>query len=230
VFPGPGIGQFWFLRLGLSNPQYATVLSQLKSSPNAKLLDLGTCLGQDLRKLVVDGISPSQVFGCDIINGFESVGHEFFRDKSRFENRYITADIFDDASESPLVKTQKTWDIICIYMFLHIWNRDEQVRACRKILNLLSSKPGSCIIGSQTGSVNPREFPIGPPFAKMDEKKSVYRHSVETFREMWQEAISVEHLDLDMCIEYEQPCEVGSGKTFFHGDDSRRLVFMLKRY
>lgn len=36
-------------------------------------LDVGTCLGQDLRKLIFDGVSPSRVFGADLLPEFVSI-------------------------------------------------------------------------------------------------------------------------------------------------------------
>ena len=58
IAPYPCVGGFKFLELNMSlSPTYGNVLSRLKGGD--KLLDLGCCLGQDIRKLVYDGV-PSE--------------------------------------------------------------------------------------------------------------------------------------------------------------------------
>lgn len=50
-FPYPCIGQFRFLSLGIANsPHYDEVLQRLRGGE--KLLDVGCCFGQEIRKLV----------------------------------------------------------------------------------------------------------------------------------------------------------------------------------
>ncbi|MCJ1382012.1 hypothetical protein MMC17_005124 [Xylographa soralifera] len=235
IFPWPCIGEFWFISLGLSShPSYPQLLTHLKSDPTTTLLDLGTCLGQDLRKLVYDGIPASQLQGSDLFAEYEAAGHALWRDEKKFRNRFIAADVF--ATQGPLADMQGTWDVISIFMFLHVWDLSDQKRACKRILNLLKPRPGSWIIGAQSGSINPRHFPLRPPFVAPGEERSVYRHSVETFREMWEEVGKEEGLALDVWVEYQRDevsgNEIGEregGKLLFSGDDNRRIYFLIKR-
>ena len=174
----------------------------------------------------------SQLYGSDIFVEFEDAGHALFNDKDKFTDRFIAADVFDEDEGAALVKTEGTWSVISIFMFLHVWDYNDQVRVCKRILKLLSSKPDSWIIGAQTGSVKPRDFPLKPPFVKEGEKRSVYRHSVETFREMWVEVAVAEKVKLDIWVEYEETADArgkGGGKTIFEGEDNRRFFFLLKR-
>ena len=58
IAPYPCIGWWMFLQLYMSqNPVYGEVLYRLKKGE--RLLDLGCCFGQDIRKLVHDGV-PSE--------------------------------------------------------------------------------------------------------------------------------------------------------------------------
>lgn len=58
IAPYPCIGGWMFLQLNMSlSPVYDEVLCRLKKGE--KLLDLGCCFGQDIRKLVHDG-APSE--------------------------------------------------------------------------------------------------------------------------------------------------------------------------
>ncbi|MCJ1293728.1 hypothetical protein MMC34_005283 [Xylographa carneopallida] len=235
IFPWPCIGEFWFISFGLSNhPFYLLLLPRLKSDLQTTLLDLGTCLGQDLRKLVHDGITVSQLHGSDLFAGYEAAGYALWKDQDKFQNRFITADIF--ATEGPLADMQETWDIVSIFMFLHVWDLADQKRACKRILSLLKPGPGSWIIGAQSGSINPRHLPLRPPFVAEGEERSVYRHSVDTFRTMWEEVGQEEGLSLEIWVEYQRDelsgKEIGEregGKLLFSGDDNRRFYFLIKR-
>ncbi|KAF8864557.1 hypothetical protein BDZ45DRAFT_737120 [Acephala macrosclerotiorum] len=97
--PMPSVELFWWLVLGFStHPHYPSLLTILKSPPTDTskprlFLDLGTCLGQDSRKLIHNGIPPSSVYGSDIFPGYESVGHALFNDTSTTRGQFITADI-----------------------------------------------------------------------------------------------------------------------------------------
>ncbi|MCJ1478663.1 hypothetical protein MMC13_007344 [Lambiella insularis] len=227
IFPWPCIGSFWFLELGLStHPIYPELLARLSTAPSTTLLDLGTCLGQDLRKLIFDGASPTQLWGSDIFPAFESAGHALFRDKDRFRNRFLTADVF--AADGALAQTEGSWDVVSIFMFLHVWDLPAQKRVCARILKLLRPQAGSWVVGKQVGSVKPREWPLRPPFVREGEEKNVWRHSVETFREMWEEVGREEGVGLDVQVKYEQGVEY-SGKSMFAGEDYRQLYFIIKR-
>lgn len=223
------------MSFGLSlHPGYSHLLSRLgtpDSSP-PRLLDLGTCLGQDLRKLLFDGAPKESLFGSDIFPAYEAAGHALFNDASTFTNRFIAGDIFDVSPQSALVRTQGTWDVIVIYMFLHVFDLDGQTRACGRILDLLCLKPGSTVIGAQTATIKPAEQKLVPPFVKPGEHKSVYRHSRETFEKMWADVGKSRGVDLKIWAEYEalQPEVSGNEdqKRFFTGSEQRRLFFTIE--
>lgn len=200
-------------------------------------MDLGTCLGQDLRKLLFDGAPPQGLYGSDIFSEYESVGHELFRDADTFKNHFIAADIFDETADSRLAKTEGTWDVISIVMFLHIYDWDTQVRTCKRILKLLSRKPGSMVIGAQTGSTDAGEHFLKPPFVAEGRQKSVYRQSMETLTEMWRIVERDEGIRLKVDVVYDEQNdrdtrakeeETGEKKKFFSGPQQRRLFFTVE--
>lgn len=96
---------------------YSTILSRLRSS-DEKILDLGTCLGQDPRKLLFDGAPPESLYGSNIFSTYEGLGHALVKDAATFQNRFIVGGLFDTSPESALVKLAGTWDMINIVMFL----------------------------------------------------------------------------------------------------------------
>ena len=239
IFPWPCIGEFWFISLGLSlHPSYQSLLTRLRSpSTPERFLDLGTCLGQDLRKLVFDGVPVQSVYGSDVFSDFERVSHELFHDADTFKDRFIGASIFDEDTDNALVKTKGTWDVISIVKFLHIFDWATQIRACKIILKLLSRKPGSMVIGAQTGSTEPGEQLVKPPFVAEGEHRSVFQQSAETFTEMWKIVEQDEgvHLRVDVVYDDQEDRERGKkeeeaegNKKFFSGSKQRMLFFTVE--
>jgi hypothetical protein len=205
VFPWPCIGSFWFIKQGLlRHPDYPSILNRITStSPAPSFLDLGTCLGQDVRTLLHDGAPPSSIYGADILPGFRDAGYLLFQDRDRLdESHFIVGNIFSDTDE--LARTRKTWDIVHIAMFLHIFSLADQETAARKTLELLKPVPGSTIIGTQTGSLDAGELKLQPPFCLPGEDKTVYRQSRETLKAMFERAAKAVGIDVVVWAEYDE--------------------------
>jgi SAM-dependent methyltransferase len=184
VHPYPCIGQFRFLEFSISsNPAYTSVLFHLRLAliPPPALLDLGCCLGQDLRRLVFDGVPSDRLVGVDVHPEFFEQGYKLFRDRETLQAKFITADVLDDSPENPLGKLQKSVDMVHAASFLHLWGWDMQVKLCERILSLLHDRPGSMVFGRQVGNVKAGEYPNATAKGKV-----MWRHDAETFRRMWE--------------------------------------------
>jgi hypothetical protein len=243
VFPWPCIGEFWFIEQGiLRHPDYTLVLDKLKSADgDAKFLDLGTCLGQDVRTLAYAGAPLSSLHGADVLPKFEAAGHALFKDSDRFDSsHFITGDIFSD--DDDLAKTRGTWDIIHIAMFLHVFSFKDQEVASRNILRLLKSTEGSLVFGTQTGTMDPGELALKPPLCEPGERKTIYRHSKDTMKDMWEKAAKAVGFEVKVWTEYDEEeaeqrakgiREKGEGwekqERFFTGDRERRIFFKVER-
>ena len=196
IFPWPCVGEFWFLSFGLAkHPLYHTVILPRLKSGDA-LLDLGACLGQDLRKCVFDGAPADKLYASDLFEQYEDLAYELWNDRDIFPpNHYIKDDVLADNDQFMHGNLMMTLgpgqiDIIVINMFLHLFNYQNQLKVATRILRLLSHKPGSIILGSQAGVVNPIEQPLKPPFDKTEdgETRTIFRHSPESFIRMWEDA------------------------------------------
>ncbi|KXS20536.1 hypothetical protein M427DRAFT_119692 [Gonapodya prolifera JEL478] len=97
-----------------TNPVYASVLQTRMSTPNdvsLPFLDLGTCFGNDLRKLSLDGYPESDLFGLDVDEQFWKLGLELYDSPihgDRVEEgaagsklTYLLGDILDDTFLTP---------------------------------------------------------------------------------------------------------------------------------
>lgn len=239
----PCIGLWWWLKLGLStHPQYPELLARFQAHSSAspvKFLDLGTCLGQDVRKLIHDGAPVECVYSSDIFAGYEAVGHALFRDLEKMRGHFIHGDIFDNAPDAPLVKTRGTWDVVSIMLFLHAFKWDDQVAICKSILKLLKPQPGSMVIGLQHANTKSGEEQIIRQYQQERPDKYVFTHNKETFKQMWEEIAESEGLDLKILVDY-MPGYKGKGSDgsraanthpFFPGTggENKRLFFSVER-
>ncbi|KAI0206434.1 hypothetical protein F4808DRAFT_407234 [Astrocystis sublimbata] len=241
VFPWPCIGEFWFIEQGLvRHPDYSQILNRMKcTTPAPTFLDLGTCLGQDVRTLLHDAAPPSNIYGADVLPGFREAGYAFFQDRDRLDEfHFIVGDIFSDVDE--LAKTRGTWDIIHIAMFLHVFSLADQEIVSRKILKLLKPIRGSTIIGTQTGSIDAGHVKLQPPLCEPGEDKSIYRQSKETLKALFERATESAGINALVWTEYdeEEAKERVAGRKekgedwekrerFFAGNNERRIFFRV---
>lgn len=67
------------------------VLPRLKAGDS--LLDLGSCMGQDLRKLVYDGAPSQKLYASDVFPQYEGLSYELWRDKDSFPHHFLADDV-----------------------------------------------------------------------------------------------------------------------------------------
>jgi SAM-dependent methyltransferase len=64
------------------HPVYSEVVSAAKSAGSSyKILDVGSCLGQDTRSLIVDGVSPLSITTSDVHELYWDAGLSLFMDR-----------------------------------------------------------------------------------------------------------------------------------------------------
>lgn len=154
-------------------------MERLKTG-NENFLDLGCCFGQEIRRLVHDGAPSSHLWGADLRPEFFELGYKLFQDKETLKSTFIAADIFDP--ESPLKNLVGKIDIIYAGSFLHLFNYQDQLRVCKRIVEILKEKKGSVVLGRQAGSIV-----AGERVHRTNTAQSMFRHNAESFKKMWQE-------------------------------------------
>jgi SAM-dependent methyltransferase len=140
-------------------------------------LDVGCCVGQDIRKLVFDGAPSENTVGSDLRKDFMEIGYNLFLDKSTLKTRFIGADIFD--TESELTQLAGKVDIIHTAFFFHLFNLEGQTQAVRRVLTLFKDKVGCLLVGRQLGN---KDAGLRHSFSS-EEKR--FRHNPESFAQMW---------------------------------------------
>ncbi|KIW97758.1 uncharacterized protein Z519_01342 [Cladophialophora bantiana CBS 173.52] len=211
--PYPCLGRWRFLELDLSShPLYHShILPMLASSKEQKapepeeasevvgknetpgwiFLDLGCCLGQDIRKLIFDGGDARRIYGADLRPEFIDIGYALFRDEDRFpraEHFVAPADVFDFSPDSELSrKCDGRVGILHATSVFHLFNWDEQVVMARRCLQLMTATHGRVLIcGCQVGNENPGEFP------RRRGGGTRYRHNEASWKKMWDEIVRQE--------------------------------------
>jgi len=200
VYPYPCIRGFGFAELKIARiPAYPRVLELAKSRPGAILLDIGCCVGTEVRRSIHDGWPMLQAIATDIEAGFWDVGHKLFRTTSEtYPVKFLAGDIFDDAYLSPtasvpygvpppvssvntLTELRGHTSVISISSFFHMFDEERQLELGKRLAVLLDPRPGSTIFGSHVTQPVKGEFstPVKPMFC----------HSPESWTKMWEEEI-----------------------------------------
>ena len=184
VWPYPCIGQLRFLEFGAAkHPNYSEVVSRLKSGQT--FLDVGCCLGQDLRKLVYDGApSSAAMSGLDIEPAFFDLGFELFRDREKMHATFLAADLTkkDVPALTPLLSKV---DVINVRNVLHCFNLNDQKTAAQHLVSLAKPVPGSIILGSQVGDYDAGEK------RGLSQDAFTFLHNLQTFDQFWQDVGTV---------------------------------------
>ena len=180
VFPYPCIGQFLFLNLTINlSPYYPTLVSRLRDS-SEKILDLGCCFAQDVRKLVSDGAPSENIYGADLYGDFMDLGFELFRDRRTLKSTFFPCDILDETTDFLLRGLNGEMDIVYLGLFLHHFDFETCVTVCKRVIKLLKPKPGSLVMGVQVGSLTGDKVGIPIPSGGI-----LFRHDIDSFERVW---------------------------------------------
>jgi hypothetical protein len=197
--PYPCIGRFRFLTLDLAtHVLYKTdVLPRMTSGAGQVFLDLGTCLSQDMRKLIYDGAPPLNCFGADIIPAYIDAGYKLFNDVDRFPRDtqfFCPMDIFDTDLESNVLLKDLGGkvDIIHTTAFFHLFSWHQQLVVAAQCLRLLRKQQRQdskecLILGKQVGYVE-----AGESQRRDNPELRSFRHNEASWKELWGSVVKKE--------------------------------------
>ncbi|EKM53220.1 uncharacterized protein PHACADRAFT_197643 [Phanerochaete carnosa HHB-10118-sp] len=165
--PYPCIRGFHFVKLFMhTHPVYPEVLTAGKAGRTI-FLDLGCCMGNEVRKLVCDGYPRTKVTGSDLRQEFIEHGYGLFQDKGQCTIHFFASDIFempypfpaDQAPAGPLdigkVTEMKQLygkvDHIYAGMFFHLFDESTQYALALRVALLLKRKAGTVVFGRHQG-------------------------------------------------------------------------------
>ncbi|PMD31612.1 hypothetical protein L207DRAFT_591559 [Hyaloscypha variabilis F] len=191
--PYPCIGEFKFLTLNLrKHPKYTHLLSLMQpsaSQPGPFLLDLGCCVAQELRSLAHAGIPSSNLYGSDLNPKYLTTSYDLFNDASTFTGTLVPANIFSPTLfEDKFKGWQEKFKVIHAGLFLHLFDREQQLEVCARILKMLEVGKGSMFLGEMVGCRGGGERgPKAKGFWKKKEERRQFLHDEESFAAMWED-------------------------------------------
>ena len=95
------------------------------------------------------------------------------------KGHFFAANALDD-EDAALDKLQGKMDVVYAGSFLHLFNWEDQLEICKRIIKTLKPVKGSLLFGRQTRNVKGRESENLPTVGGM-----VWRHDVESFKKLW---------------------------------------------
>ncbi|KAK4500111.1 hypothetical protein PRZ48_008297 [Zasmidium cellare] len=201
-------------------PVYHEVLSRAKEG--ATIVDIGTFLGHDLRRLVYDGAPSDHLWGVDIASHWD-VSYELFNDRNSWKGHFLEADFLTAAANPDLAPLRAKTDVIVVSQVLHQWVWEQQVRGATALVAL--TKPGSLVVGNQMGKVEagdvvPQGFTV-----------PLYVQSPESFAKLWEEvgAATGTLWETQGCLHPWAHIGVDSKDAAFMGPDVSILEFVARR-
>ncbi|KAH9933633.1 uncharacterized protein BXZ73DRAFT_46180 [Epithele typhae] len=192
-YPYPCIRAFHFANLMMrKNAIYPSVVEAGRKG-DTLLLDLGCCMGTDVRKLVLDGYPATNVLGCDLRPEFIQLSHKFFSDSPvTCKIRFFADNAFDlplgtTESEPPtevptevtsLSQLQGALTHVYTGALFHLFNEENQYALALRVASLLKRVPGAVVFGRHQGLENA---------GTIDDHlgRDRYGHSEASWTDMW---------------------------------------------
>ncbi|KAL5521597.1 hypothetical protein ACEPAF_2345 [Sanghuangporus sanghuang] len=195
------IQSFAFITLKISHlPPYQHLLKLGRERQGAIFLDLGCCVGNDVRKAVADGYPAENMVATDLVGAFWDLGHKLFKSTPEtFPVGFIQGDVFDpqhlalgtpfyDPPRMPrpvlsmltsLTPLQGHVSALHTSLFFHLFSKEEQIKLAHLIAPLLSPIPGSMIFGAHTSK------PVSGESQLAAIAKRIYCFSPEDWCALW---------------------------------------------
>jgi hypothetical protein len=199
---------------------YPEIVKRLKSG-NDKYLDLGCCFGQDIRRLVADGVSDKVLIGSDLHQGFLDLGYDLFKDRETLHTEFIAADVFD--AESKLTQLEGSIDIIHASSFFHLFGYEGQKKIARRVVQLLKPKKDSLLVGRQVGNVKSHEIE-----SAASGSGNMFLQNVDSWKQMWKEIGEETGTQWEVEATLEDWPLVGD-KVSWHNEGTKRIFFSVRR-
>ena len=108
-----------------------------------------------------------------------ALGYDLFRDNSTLKSTFIGADILQEDSTLLTMLTDQL-NIIYTSLFFHLFDWDQQLRAIRHMLRLLSPESGSLITGRLVAHTD-----VGMARSKLGTVLPFF-HSFDSWRQIWE--------------------------------------------
>jgi SAM-dependent methyltransferase len=149
------------------HPNYFQVINLAKSKgSDYKLLDVGSCFGQEVRGLIADGVSPSSITITDLHDYYWKAGKRLYFDDESNKLDGVTTIFGDFATDPADIEKDISQDltasfdcVICQAIF-HVLSKKQSHFMIQRLFNVL--KPGGILLGQCVGAPQAREWAFTP--------------------------------------------------------------------
>lgn len=207
---------------------FPDIIERLKQGES--LLDVGTFVGTEIRKLISEGAPSDKLYGTDPHCGLWKEGYELWMDKDTLKATFVESCIFEPSAD--LQHLYGRIDMVFAGSFFHLFHLDEQVQIAKRIVQLLRPQKGSMVIGRQLGNLVAGEKQIKTDPAGGE---SMYRHNAESWREMWKQVEEETETEWEVEAEMMKNDKAGRVATMLQlldpcwDENTRRLLFTVHR-
>lgn len=115
-------------------------------------------VGTDVRKLVYDGYTAQNVYGCDLYQSYLDHGHDLYRDRTTCAITFFSDDVFELPYPPPPTKplpakvtslSQLVGRVSHIYTgeLFHLFNEEQQYQLALRLGSLVKRAPGAVVYG-----------------------------------------------------------------------------------
>lgn len=174
-----------FLDLHMSqHPLYPDILSRLNSTPTTRLLDVGCGLGQDIRKLVFDGVPADKIYAVELKGGLITAGHDLFMDGGQKGITFLQGDAVNDDMKQWMkaLNVENGFEIIHTGALFHLFTWETQLTIAKNLVGLVHGRDNAVIFGWTFAAQESGLRCVGP-----NEEGKVYGHNEESARRLWEE-------------------------------------------
>ncbi len=222
VHPYPCLGQFRFLELNLSERAelYPRLVSILKDG--GRFLDIGCCLGQDIRKLIYDGAPAAHVAGAELNAEFIALGYDLFRDRHNTQTPIVAANILEPIEGSSLAELEGQLHVVQLGMILHLFTWEQQVVVFEHAVQLLKDEKGTLIIGQAAGNLD-------GTLTGGAGGRQTFKHNVESFEKLVKEVGEKTGTVWAVKAVLDRGLSIYDGKRSWDDPKTRRLLFEIER-
>lgn len=155
------------------HPSYKYLVENKRTKP-WKVLDIGCCMGTDVRQFMVDGIVNFQrgdsVVGVDVNASFFKLGYQLFGDEDKLKHVFRMCNFLSIVNYKWLEK----YDVVYCGSVIHLFNQVQAEILVKNMFKVMNE--GAIVFGRTLGSENAYSVEIGGA--------ERYLHSSQTLKEL----------------------------------------------
>jgi SAM-dependent methyltransferase len=166
------------------------VLTRIKQD-GAVCLDVGCCVGQNLRELAHAGASPEQLIGIDLQPSFIELGYDLFRDREAAfgqKARFGAGDLLASPpeNEDPFKDIYGKVDIIVACKLFHLFERDDQLKLGERLIRFFRpDATAPMLVGIHIGADKSAEDDGAAADPSLRATGDAFLHDPDTWKALW---------------------------------------------